>query len=105
MKNSDPISPTTVTEAMFCEIVQPATQALFADVLPAGYIIYKLAEYDPQVHTAPNLWFEKRENPSAKYLAILISDTSSVPALGETVTDAISAAIAKVEKLEGSVKQ
>lgn len=96
---------TTVTEAMFCEVVQPAMQALFADLMPAGYSIYKLAEYDPKVHTAPNLWLEKRENPAAKYLAILISDTSSVPALGETVTDAISTAIAKIEAVNGSVQQ
>lgn len=93
------------TDAMFCSVVLPAMQAMYTDLLPAGYSIHRLAVYDPKVHSAPNLWLEKRENPTAKYLATLVSHTSSVPALGETVTDAISAAIAKIEARKGSVRQ
>lgn len=74
-----------------------AMQMAYAARLPPGFIIHTLAEYSPDRFPAPNLWFEKRGNPAAKYIAILTSDTAGVPALGETVTAAIDAAIAKIE--------
>jgi hypothetical protein len=86
----------TVAEEMF-EIVRQAMQAQYAEILPTGFSIHMIAEFDPERHRAPNLWLEKREKPAARYLAILISHTSSVPALGETVADAIGSAISKIE--------
>jgi hypothetical protein len=85
---------------MFSLLTQ-AMNGLYADQLPEGASIYKIAEYDPARHTAPNLWFEKRENPEAKYLAIIVTPTSSVPALGKTVSDAVEFALSKVAAREG----
>lgn len=93
-----------IKEAMFLRVLQPAMEAMYADLMPAGYSIYKLAEYDPKVHSAPNLWLERHEKPEAKYLAILVNDTGTVPALGETVTDAINAAILKIEQRKGGAQ-
>ena len=89
----------TPTEAL--SIVQEALSEEYKHMLPEGYVIYKVAEYDPQVHTAPNLWWEKQANPDARYLVILLSDWASVPALGVTVNDALKAAIAKAEHRDG----
>ena len=95
---------TTTAEAMM-RITHQVMDKLFVDLMPPGFSIYKIAEYDPQVFPAPGLLFEKRDNPAARYIAILTSDTASVPALGETVTDAISASIVKIEAMQGTVKQ
>lgn len=81
------------------EIVKQAMTAQYASVMPPGFSIWRIAEYDPEKHRAPNLWLEKREKPTARYLVQLHSDTASVPALGETVNDAVQAAIAKAAKM------
>ena len=81
------------------DVVRQALSAELADVMPRGFEIYLVAEYDPERFPAPNLWLEKREKPNARYVAILVSDTDSVPALGETVADAVKASIAKIESL------
>jgi hypothetical protein len=83
------------------ELTRLALSAEYEHLLPDGYVIYKVAEYDPQVHTAPTLWWEKGANPEARYLVILLSDWASVPALGVTVNDALKAAIAKVQARDG----
>ncbi len=88
--------PETIKDAGL-RVMEKVMGELFADLLPPGFWIYKICEYDPEVFPAPGLSLEKRANPAARYVAILTSDTASVPALGETVTDAISAAIAKIE--------
>ena len=90
-----------MTEADAFEILRAALSAEYKHMLPEGYAIYKVAEYDPQVHTAPNLWWEKRANPEARYLVILLSDWASVPALGVTVNNALKSAIAKAQKRDG----
>ena len=79
------------------DIVRQAMSREFADLMPKGFSIGRIVEYDPLVHTAPNLWLDKRENPKAQYLVNLNSSTSTVPALGETVADAVKAAILKIE--------
>jgi len=87
----------TVPQEML-DIVKQALNAEYVALLPEGFQIYKVDEYDPAKHTAPNLWYEKlKVVPDAKYLAVLVGPTSSVPALGETVNDAIKRAIAKIE--------
>lgn len=87
----------TFKEAML-EIVADATNAEYQHLMPEGYRVSRVAEYDPEKHTAPNLHFEKlMEVPNAKYLVNLSSDTSSVPALGSTVNEAIKRAIVKIE--------
>jgi hypothetical protein len=88
------------------ELIKMALSAEYEHMLPEGYVIYKVAEYDPEIHTAPNLWWEKREKPDARYLVILLSDLASVPALGATVNDALKAAIAKAQSIgRKNVKQ
>lgn len=81
------------------EIVKQVMTAQYASVMPQGFSIGRIVEYDPTKHPAPNLWLEKREKPNARYLVQLHSETSSVPALGETVNDAMQAAIAKAAKM------
>lgn len=95
----------TIDDAM--ELLRQAMERQYEHMLPEGFGIYKIAEYDPKVFPAPNLWYDKKMNPAARYLVILHGPTSSVPALGETVSDAITAAIAKVHEyhLVRSVKQ
>ena len=80
-------------------LLKDAMAAQYAQMLPAGFSIHLLAEYTPLRFPAANLWLEKQEKPGAKYVAILTSDMASVPALGETITDAINAAIVKAEAL------
>ena len=87
------------------EILRKALAAEYKNLLPEGYVIYKVAEYDPKVHTAPNLAWEKGTNPAARYLVILLSDWASVPALGQSVNDALKLAIYKAEKLDGTALQ
>lgn len=82
------------------ELLKEAMSKQYAEMMPVGYAIYKLAEYDPHVFPAPGLLFERRRNPGVKYIAILISDTASVPALGETVADAVGAAIVKIQEMD-----
>lgn len=84
------------------EIVRQALQAQYATTIPAGYKIARVAEYDPAKHPAPNLWMEARDFPNAQrlYLVTLHSDTGSIPALGETVNDALGRAITKAETRE-----
>jgi hypothetical protein len=95
---------TNMIDEMF-EILREAMNKQYADRLPQGFYIYKLAEYTQDRFPAPNLWFEKKQNPAAKYLCIISDDcTASVPALGETVNAAIAAAIAKHESW-GATKQ
>lgn len=84
------------------EALRSALSAEYADLLPEGYSIYRIAEYDPEKHPAPNLRWEKAANPDARYLVILLSDWASVPALGVTVNDALKAAIAKAEHRDGT---
>lgn len=79
------------------QIITDALNAEYQHLMPAGFSIYRVAEYDPKHHTAPHLWFEKRENPACRYIVILTSDTASVSALGETVNDAVKACILKIE--------
>lgn len=79
------------------EILKDALNAEYRHMMPQGFSIYRLAEYDPKQHTAPHLHFEKREKPNSRYIAILASDTASASALGETVNDAVKACILKLE--------
>lgn len=90
-------APGTTTESMLANILLPVMRQMYADVMPAGFRIHLIAEYAQERFPAPNLWLEKRGKPASRYVAILVSDTASVPALGETVTDAINSAIAKIE--------
>lgn len=78
------------------EIVKKAMSALYAEQL-GEYQIYLIDEYTPEKFPAPNLWFEKRHNPEAKYIVILTSDNRSVPALGKTVCDAIEYGLSKIK--------
>ncbi len=84
------------------EILRDALNRQYAAMLPSGFVVHKVAEYDPKEHTAPNLAWEKGANPEARYLVILLSDWASVPALGVTVNDALKLAIYKIEKREGT---
>lgn len=91
------------------ELLGDALNKQYADLMPAGFMIWRVAEYDPDVHRAPNLWLEKRDKPDAKYVAILTSNVAiltsndaSVPALGATVNDAVAAAIAKIEQMRST---
>jgi len=94
----------SMMDEMF-ELLKEAMNKQYADRLPQGFVIYKLAEYTQDKFPAPNLWYEKKLNPRAKYLCIISDDcTASVPALGETVNDAIMGAIAKQESY-GATKQ
>jgi hypothetical protein len=69
-----------------------------ANHLPKGWQIFLLAEYNPTLFPAPNLWHENQLNPNAKFLAILSNDFASVPALGNTIGLAILNAIAKIKR-------
>lgn len=68
---------------------------LYKDVLPVGFKVSRVAIYDPVKHSAPNLYFEKKERPLAEYLINIQSDTSSIPALGVSIDDAIKRAVVK----------
>lgn len=95
---------TNIMDEMFA-LLQEAMGKQYAHLMPEGFYIYKLAEYTPEKFPAPNLWYEKKLNPAAKYLCILTDDsTASVPALGETVNAAITNALAKLESY-GATKQ
>lgn len=83
-------------------ILRDALNAQYRHMLPAGFEISRIAEYDPVKHPAPNLWYEKKLNPAARYLVNIMSDSETVPALGVTVNDALKAAILKVEQRKGS---
>ena len=83
-------------EEIMHEIAVEAIRQNYASILPLGFKIRKIVKYDPQTHTAPNLLFEADRNPAVRYLAFLQSNTSSVPALGETMTGAVDAALAKI---------
>lgn len=87
----------SITDEML-ELVRQAINAQYRNALPSGWEITRVCEYDPKVHTAPNLHFEKRDYPEAKYLVNLTGPTSSTPALGETVNDAVKRAIAKADE-------
>jgi hypothetical protein len=84
------------------DIVRRALNAQYAHLLPDGFTVHMIAEYDPVFHPAPNLAWEKAANPDAKYLVILLSDWASVPALGVTVNDALKSAIQKGEHQYGA---
>lgn len=90
-----------MSRAEALELARLAMSAEYKHMLPEGYSIYKVAEYDPKEHPAPNLWWEKCANPKARYLVILLSDWASVPALGVTANDALKAAISKAESRDG----
>lgn len=79
-------------------LLAEAMNTQYAQLMPEGFTIHLIDEYRPNRYPAPNLWMEKKEKPNAKYIVILTSDTRSVPALGETVADAIGWAISKIEK-------
>lgn len=79
------------------EILKGALNAEYQHMMPEGFSIYRIAEYDPTQHTAPHLVLEKRQNPASRYIVILTSDTASVSALGETVNDAVKACILRLE--------
>lgn len=79
------------------EIVKDALNAEYQHMMPEGFSIYRVAEYDPKQHTAPHLHFEKLEKPNSRYIVILTSDNTSLSALGETVNDAVKACILKLE--------
>jgi hypothetical protein len=83
-------------------VLRDALNAQYKHMLPEGFDVYKIAEYDPVKHPAPNLWYEKTQNPAARYLVILTSDYATAPALGITVNDALAAAILKVEQRKGA---
>ena len=80
------------------ELLKGALNQEYKDLLPAGFTIYSIAEYDRWVHTAPHLLLEQKANLSNRYIAILTSDTESLSALGETVNDAVKNCIMKIEK-------
>ena len=86
---------------LYDEMLEIARQALnqqYKYMLPRGFEIFRLAEYDPSKHTAPHLAFEFRARPECRYIAWLTSDTASFTGLGETVHDAVKQAIAAVER-------
>jgi hypothetical protein len=84
------------------EIARAALNEEYKHLLPPGFTIHRLAEYDPSKHKAPHLLFEMRERPDVRYIAWLTSDTASFTALGETLNDAVKRAIATVEKYKPS---
>ncbi len=84
------------------EIARAALNEEYKHLLPAGFTIHRLAEYDPSKHKAPHLLLEMRERPDVRYIAWLTSDTASFTALGETLNDAVKHCIAAVEKYKPS---
>lgn len=91
--------------AFASEMLDLARKALneeYKHLLPDGFTILRVAEYDSAKHKAPHLLFEKRDRPAARYIVWLASDTASFTALGETLNDAVKRAIATVEKYKPS---
>jgi len=85
------------------EIVRKAINAEYAALLPDGFEVFRVDEYTQAKYPAPNLWYEKTHLvPEAKYVAILLGEQESVPALGVTVNDAVKRAIAKIEARNAS---
>lgn len=86
------------------DILKNALNEEYRHLMPAGFSIYSIAEYDPKQHTAPHLFLEKRAKPESRYIVILISDNASLSALGETVNDAVKACIVKAEARNPEVR-
>lgn len=100
-----PTKTTDIMPEMF-EIVRQAMQNQYAALLPLNGEITRIALYDPIEHPAPNLWFEKREKPNAKYIATITygdeKHSGCASCLGETVNDAVKATIAKIGEHYGT---
>ena len=79
------------------EILKGALNAEYKHMMPKGFSIYRIAEYNPKQHTAPHLALEKRQNPANRYIVTLTSDTACLSHLGETVNDAVKACILRLE--------
>lgn len=95
----------SIMDEMF-EVLRAALNNEYSALLPEGGEITRLAEYNPATHTAPNLWFEKKEKPNAKYIATITygneEESGCCSCLGETIHDAIKATIAKIGEHYGT---
>ena len=63
-----------------------------------GLHISRIDKYDPKKHSAPNLHFEKLNNPDAIYLVNVDTYKSTTPALGKTIDEAIERCLAKLRQ-------
>lgn len=79
------------------EILCTALNAQYRNILPVGFSVSRVDEYDPTRHTAPNITIEAAENRPARYIVNITSDTMTVPAIGATVNHALQRAIMKAE--------
>lgn len=80
------------------ELLKFALNDAYANLMPEGFSIYRIAEYDPKLHTAASLTQLKRANPKVKYIVTLTSDTCAISQLGETVNEAVRWCIMELEK-------
>jgi hypothetical protein len=96
---------TTIMAEMF-EVLRQFLNSEYGALLPYRGEITRLDEYNPEKHPAPNLWFEKREKPNAKYIATITyadeKHSGCCSCLGETVHDAVKATIAKIGEHYGT---
>ena len=88
------------------EIVRQAMNKEYADLLPEGGEVTRIALYDPNEHKAPHLWIDKCYHPKKKYIVTITygddKQSGCASMLGETVNDAIKATIAKIGEHHGT---
>ena len=93
---------TTPIMAEMFEVLRQSLNKEYAALLPEGCEIQRIGLYDPEKHPAANLWFDKKEKPNAKYIVTLEyateRESGCCSCLGETVNDAVKAAIVKLEE-------